>query len=103
MDPTVSTEVEHYQHHHKCCYYTSKMNKEQPTIPKEQAAKQSKTAVNNVDMAHAPKHEVEGPLGTPTPETLVENLNDAPSGPSPQVEQGVQQTGNKNRTKPRVR
>jgi len=79
------------------------MNKEQPIIPKEQAAKWSKTAVNNVDMAHTPKPEVEGPLDTPMPENLVKDLGDAPTGPSPQAKQGIQQTSNKNRTKPRAR
>jgi hypothetical protein len=84
-------------------YYTSKMNKEQLTIPKKQAAKRSKTVVNDIDIAHAPEPEVEGLLGTPTPENLVKDLDNAPSGPSPQVKQGMQQTGNKNGTKPRAR
>ena len=85
-------------------YYTSKSNKVQPTIPGERVAKRSKTAINNVNMVHAPEPEAQaGPLGTLTPENLVEDIDDAPLGPSPQVEQGVQQAGSKTRSKPRVR
>ena len=38
-------------------YYTSQSNKVQPTIPSKRAAKQSKTAINDVDMVHALKPE----------------------------------------------
>ena len=85
-------------------YYTSKSNKAQPTIPGERAAKRSKTAINNIDMVHTPEPEAQpGPLGTPMQENRVEDFNDTPSGPSAQVEQGMQQTSSKSGSRPRAR
>ncbi len=55
-------------------------------------------------MVHALEPDAQaGSLGTLTPEDLVENVDDAPSGPSPQVKQGMQQAGSKTGSKPRVR
>jgi hypothetical protein len=85
-------------------HYSSKANKEQSRIPKERAAKRSKTAVIDVDMAYAPEPEAQAsPSGTPMPENPVEDFDNTPSGPSPQVEQGVQQSGSKTGSKPRAR
>jgi len=86
-------------------HFSSKANREQPTLPKERAAKRSKTAVIDVDLVHTPEPEAQaGPLGTPTPENLpVEDSDNTPSGPSPRGEQGMQQTGSKTRSKPRAR
>jgi hypothetical protein len=67
-------------------------------------AKQSKTAINNIDMVHTSEPEAQpGPLGTLTQENLVEDFDDTPSGPSAQVKQGMQQTGSKSRSRPRAR
>jgi len=78
-------------------YYSSKADKKQATIPNGRVAKRSKTAVDDVALAHAPEPEAQaGPLGIPTPENLpVEGSDDAPSVPSPRVEQSIQQTGSK--------
>jgi hypothetical protein len=80
------------------------MNREQSQVSKEQASKQYKTAVSEVDMVHTPEPDTQaGPLGTLTPKDLVEDSKDTLLGPSPPVEQAIQQTGSKSGSRPRVR
>jgi len=85
-------------------YYSSKANKKQATIPNGQVAKRPKTALDDITLVHTPEPEAQaGPLGTPTPENLVDDLDNATSDPFPQVVEGIQQTGDKTRSRPRAR
>jgi hypothetical protein len=85
-------------------HYNAKMTREQSQIPKERESKRYKTAVSEVDVVHTPEPDAQAsPLGTPTPEGLVEDSDDAPSAPSPQVEQSIRQTGDKTGSRPRAR
>jgi hypothetical protein len=80
------------------------MNREQSQVPKERASKWYKTTVSEVNMVHTPKPDAQaGPLGTPTPEDLVEDSEDTLLGPSPQVKQAMQQTSSKSGSRPRAR
>ena len=55
-------------------------------------------------MAHAPKPEAQAsPSDTLTPENPVKDFDNTPLGSSPQVEQGMQQSGSKTESKPRAR